>query len=523
MPGEDSPSTGGPGSERAPIGNRRGTLAAIATAYTYHTNPITGATLVDRGVLEPKRRAPEMIVQMMNYNFKGYARRSDSGTLAPAYAFTRLGDLVGVEWQKREVAAAIEANSIVSKQAGDGIGVTTDNFLENYVTTYVRVAVNLRNFLSLLRMGQSSDALTSLVVGGSLGAGGRFTRATNLLDRFQRVMIPDFWRQRAVALAGVFGAGAADPYYVMFIVNSAQISTLGLKDERAKMVDMNVNFAKDGAPLSLWADALLKDAETSIQQLDGLIAVTDVSAWKEDVERVHDIWRLNNRGVTGVPEPLETAMMDESRYASLVSHRPWMWAEEKALPNLDEIILVPNETVPRAFLGSLDTNWVGGFGVHAGYMGSDPNVDVTKTIGVLGELDPFTSPWLASPPKDGIVAISAEAPGNIRPEPVYMWYARSRGWVPGMRGMDDAMLTNTAFATKGGISKTAILPYEDPLFTRNVYLYLAAESKALAAGEKVEGYPTGRSPGDSFVEHSEEDIADSWLRRYADAMPGGGV
>ena len=483
--------------------------------YQKRPNPITGLNLLDRGLRELERLVPQVILQTASYHFRGYEKHGTGVDIS--YGHDRLKDIVEKEWWPRLVERAISTNAIVTRDFKDG-GVqrlATPNFLEAYVTMYVRTAVNLRNLVAVMNMAEMNRGFGTFLLDANLPGGGRIKRALNMLDQLGHVPIPEFFFRRAVSLAGVYMSGVGEPITLRFIVNEVKIKRAAGGDlgaqEPGRLADLT-NFGdyyQGGVARHDWAEAILADAKWCINTLLGLRGGTEYGTWNEDVVKVHDIWEI--LGIQGqpLPTPLQDPLDNKFEYLSLVNDRPWMWPEERAVGRDNYIftnhVTGDEDTCIREFGGDPPDLWYAGFGTWAMTKvtpSAREKVASNASFILYGEVLPFTTTGTDTTTGDALVG------GTDRLQPWYIWYNEKSGWHEGIQTCDDVILKDA------GVGSEA--PTLDPLFNRNVNIMKA--SRALYEATPVGKYPVNRPYMMDLVEQNLDDYSNGFLMTMSGAI-----
>lgn len=510
------------------------------TEYTRHSNPITGASLIDRGLKELERMVPQVILEVLNYNFYGYRRVN--GTISPvlAYGHERAQEVVEDEWWPITLEKALKTNAIITKEIGDKRNtLDTSNFLEVYVSMYVRTAVNLRNLLGVMNMAEYNAGFASFLLDANLPGGGRLKKALNLLDQLAKIPIPEFFRRRAIALAGVFRSGVGEPVIASLFCNAPSVSyTLSGGAQTCKMRGLSGtntlltlrdagSFYVGALAKNVWAETILADAKFCIQALNatatsvstaGSVADGKVPAlWNSDVVKVQDIWELLDIQGSKLPPALDAPLDSKFDYLQKVNDRPFMWYEETA-GVADDHFLVTNHVISdqdtnvRLFGGEPPREWFAGFGSWAltAIESSDLDTGKAKIAGdddiiIYGEVDPLVS---------GVTAVATEGTvtGNAtRQMPAYFWYNRQGGWHQGLRAIDDNLLKSAGIGDEK--------PSLDPLLNRNVNMFKASRIKDESASVIPIGmYPVNRPYMMDLFEQNLDDLSNGWLQVMSEAV-----
>lgn len=390
------------------------------TNYARHTNPLTGAGLLDRGLKETERLVPQVIIEVQQYNFDGQVAIGDAPDLV--YGFERVNSILTKEWWLDTINAAIDSGAVLTVEVdGDRRSLNHSNFLEVYCSMYVRTAVNLRNFLAVVNMGDLNEGLASFVLDANIGGSGRARTARNLLDQLARVPIPEFWGRRAVDLAGVYKSGVGEPVTLRFLVAPTYLVTGGDRLEMryngtgrsGKDVYDNRHLTQmgtwynNGQARASWAEAILNDAAWCIEAMNGVHVAVDnpdigqvPSTWIEDVVEVHHFWHLLNVNPARLPAPLEGPLDSKFNYLSAVNDRPWLWKEERAKLRdnyvFTNLVSDEQETAIREFADAPPREWYAGFGTWAmTHVASSDHtngkVSSEKGIRLYGEITPFVT------------------------------------------------------------------------------------------------------------------------------------
>ena len=465
-PPASSPGKGRRGNEVMRVGTVR-----EDRSYNKHANPVTGSTVFDRRYWGLEGDRPQLMIKFRTYTPQGYQAIGAHGLSLP-WQFVEVNDIFGEYYQRAVYEAEYVHGYRHTPRAAD-----IDMFI--VAQLYVESIVNVRTALDVFGMLEFNDAFRTLRA--NFVTSSKLRRLITLHEQLETIPMPNFWRNHAVSMSGIFRETPDSAPLVTFLEPAHE--TLG----GLTFVSL-VETATAGRPNAdvgsrLW-DRIIANAGLAVKLLR---AQSGSATWDDAQRHLLDLWYMTNVPM-GLPEKprgsiRENAFMvaNRLRYSALQAKYDRGAAADRLafVPHIQTI----DDKIVRPWIGSPDEYWWAGITDTYAWLNAD-NDRETKTGIKLGTLH-------AAGQEDENVDFT-------------WWYTREDGW------------KRSDWFIDVGDSDGVNIVMGTPDLRRHVWLSEFLTATVQAYGESDPSvYGSGH---ENVMEHDLEDIADGFRMKMFDAL-----